>query len=145
MRLISGRFMFNLVIASVGAVVLLTAGSALAHHSFAAEYDAKRLVTLPQATVTRVEWVNPHSWIHIEVKNKDGAVEKWMIEGNTPNTLARRGISRDTLKVGTVISIVGYQAKDGSLRASGRDLTYPDGRKVLMASAGAGAPPDETK
>ena len=137
--------MVKFVMAVVGMSVMLTAGTALAHHSFAAEYDAKRQVTFPLATVTRVEWVNPHSWIHIDVKKPDGTVEKWMIEGNTPNTLARRGISRDTLKVGTVISIVGYQAKDGSPRASGRDLTYPDGRKVLMASTGSGAPPDETK
>ena len=137
--------MLKLVIAGVGIGVLLTASTVRAHHSFAAEYDAKRQISFPTATVTRVEWVNPHSWIHIDVKKPDGTVEKWMIEGNTPNTLARRGISRDTLKVGTVISIVGYQAKDGSLRASGRDLTYPDGRKVLMASTGAGAPPAETK
>jgi hypothetical protein len=135
--------MLKLVMAGVG--LALAAASVQAHHSFAAEYDAKKQVLFPEATVTRVEWVNPHSWIHIDVKKPDGTVEKWMIEGNTPNTLARRGISRDTLKVGTVISIVGYQAKDGSLRASGRDLTYPDGRKVLMASTGAGAPPEEKK
>lgn len=134
--------MHKVFMASVGVGLLLTAGPVLAHHSFAAEYDAKRSVTFPHATVTRVEWVNPHSWIHVDIKKADGTVEKWMIEGNTPNTLARRGISRDTLKVGTVISITGYQAKDGSLRASGRDLTYPDGRKVLMASTGAGAPPE---
>jgi hypothetical protein len=134
--------MRKLFMVSVGIGLVLTAGPALAHHSFAAEYEAKKPVTFAHATITRVEWVNPHSWIHVDVKKDDGSIEKWMIEGNTPNTLARRGISRDTLKVGTVISITGYQAKDGSLRASGRDLTYPDGRKVLMASTGAGAPPD---
>src|SRR5262245_18843351 len=114
--------MRTVLMAGVGAVLLLTARPVLAHHSFAAEYDAHKPVTF-EATVTRVEWVNPHSWIHVDVKKPDGTVEKWMIEGNTPNTLARRGISRDSLKAGTVISITGYQAKDGSQRASGRDLT----------------------
>jgi hypothetical protein len=135
--------MRRLLIASGGLVVLLTAGPVLAHHSFSAEYDAQKPVTLSNATITEVEWINPHSWIHVDVKKADGSVEQWMIEVNTPNALARRGISRDNLKPGTVLSIVGYQAKDGGNRASGRDLTYPDGRRWFVGAEGgeAGATP----
>ena len=127
-----------------GAVVgvLLTAGPVLAHHSFQAEYSANAPVDFPEATIARVEWINPHSWMHIEVKKPDGTVENWMIEMNTPNSLARRGISRKTLSPGMVVGVVGYQALDGSNRASGRDIVYPDGRRVLMASTGVGAPPE---
>ena len=127
--------------ASVGVGLLLTMGPVLAHHSFQAEYDAYKPVNFPEATIAKVEWINPHSWIHIDVKKPDGTVERWMIEVNTPSSLARRGISRDTLKPGMVLGFVGYQALDGSLRASGRDILYPDGRRVLVTSSGAGAPP----
>ena len=128
-------------IAGAAVGLLLTAGPVLAHHSFQAEYSANAPVDFPEATITRVEWINPHSWMHIEVKKTDGTVENWMIEMNTPNSLARRGISRTTLSPGMVVGVVGYQALDGSHRASGRDIVYPDGRRVLMASTGAGAPP----
>ena len=112
-----------------------------AHHAFAAEFDAKRPIKL-EGTVTKVEWINPHAWIHIDVKRTDGKVEQWMIEGGTPNTLLRRGITRDSIKIGTVVNVDGYQAKDGSLRGNGRDLTLSDGKKLFMGSSGTGAPVD---
>ena len=110
-----------------------------AHHAFSAEFDADKPLKL-QGTLTKAEWMNPHAWLHIEVKKPDGTSEVWMIEGGTPNTLMRRGISRDTLKIGEAIVVTGYQAKDGSLRANGRDITYPDGRKLFLGSTGTGAP-----
>jgi hypothetical protein len=114
---------------------------ASAHHAFAAEFDANKPVHL-KGTVTRMEWINPHAWIHIEVKGAGGAVEKWMIEGGTPNTLLRRGFSKTSVLPGTEIVVDGYQAKDGSFKANGRDLTFPDGRKLFMGSSGTGAPRD---
>ncbi len=113
----------------------------MAHHAFAAEFDANKPVHL-QGTVTKMEWINPHAWIHIDVKKPDGKVEQWMIEGGTPNTLFRRGFTKESLVYGTVIVVDGYQAKDGSLKANGRDLTFPDGRKLFLGSSGTGAPRD---
>ena len=112
-----------------------------AHHAFAAEFDANKPVRL-KGVVTKLEWINPHAWIHIDVKRPDGKVETWMIEGGTPNTLMRRGFTKTSLPYGTEIVVDGYQAKDGSLKANGRDLTFPDGRKVFMGSSGTGAPRD---
>ena len=112
-----------------------------AHHAFAAEFDAKKPVKL-QGTVTRVEWINPHAWIHIDVKRPDGIIEQWMIEGGTPNTLFRRGVNKNSLPDGTVIIVDGYQAKDGTLKANGRDITFTDGRKLFIGSTGTGAPGD---
>ena len=112
-----------------------------AHHAFSAEFDAKRPVRL-EGTVTKMEWINPHAWIHIEVKRPDGKTETWMIEGGTPNTLLRRGFTKTSLVYGTAIIVDGYQAKDGSNKANGRDLTFPDGRKVFLGSSGTGAPRD---
>lgn len=130
----------RLVVLAVAGLLLYSA-PASAHHAFAAEFDAKKPVRL-QGVVTKVEWVNPHAWIHVDVKKPDGSVEKWMIEGGTPNTLFRRGITKNSLLPGAVIVIDGYQAKDGSLRANGRDLTFPDGRKLFLGSSGTGAPRD---
>lgn len=112
-----------------------------AHHAFAAEFDAERPVLL-EGKVTKMEWINPHAWVHIEVENEDGETQVWMIEGGTPNTLFRRGFSKKSLLPGTVIVVNGYQAKDGSLKANGRDLTFPDGRKLFLGSSGTGAPKD---
>jgi hypothetical protein len=128
--------------ASTGLFVVAGAsGPVLAHHAFSAEFDGTRPIKLTGA-ITKVELVNPHAWITIEVKTPDGKVESWMVEGGTPNTLQRRGITRDTIKVGTVIVVDGYQAKDGTMKANGRNMTFQDGRTLFMGSTGTGAPVD---
>jgi hypothetical protein len=131
----------KLCLALAGVSLLMGSGSLSAHHAFSAEFDASKPVKL-EGAITKVELVNPHAWIHIEVKKPDGKVENWMIEGGTPNTLQRRGITRDTIKVGTIIKVDGYQSKDGTLKANGRDLTFPDGKTLFMGSSGTGAPRD---
>jgi hypothetical protein len=123
------------------AVVALGAMPVAAHHAFSAEFDANRPVLL-EGTVTKMEWVNPHSWIHIDVTRPNGTVEKWMIEGGTPNTLLRRGLTKKDLPAGTRIKVEGFQAKDGGMRANGRNLTLPDGRALFLGSSGTGAPTD---
>ena len=133
--------MRNASVAAPVALLVLAVAPASAHHAFAAEFDAKKPIKL-QGTVTKMEWINPHAWMHIEVKKPDGTSEEWMIEGGTPNTLLRRGITRDSLKVGTIVKVDGYQAKDGSKRANGRDLTLQNGQKLFMGSSGTGAPTD---
>ena len=120
-------------------LVALTAPDAAAHHSFAAEFDASNPVTL-HGTITKMEWINPHSWLHIDVKNADGTTTPWMIEGATPNTLLRRGFTREAIKSGMEITIVGYRAKNGANRANGRDLVLTDGSRLFMGSPGTGAP-----
>ena len=128
----------------VSAIALLAISGAaapgFAHHSFAGEFDADKPIKL-QGTITRVEWINPHAWIHIDVKKPDGTVESWAIEGGTPNTLYRRGITRESIKAGMVINVDGYLARDGSKKANGRDLTLPDGRKLFLSGAGANEQP----
>ena len=131
-----GRSLIALVV--FGAAI---ARPALAHHSFAAEFDANAPVVLT-GTITKMEWINPHSWIHIEVKNPDGTVTEWMVEGGTPNTLFRRGFTRESVKAGMEITVEGYRAKNGANRANGRDLILADGRRLFMGSSGTGAPID---
>ena len=128
---------------SVAGLALLVTAAApvLAHHAFGAEFDPNRPVLL-RGPVVKVEWVNPHAWIHMEVTNEDGSKEVWMVEGGTPNTLLRRGLRRDSILPGTLIIVDGYQSKDRTARANGRDVTFEDGRKFFMGSSGTGAPRD---
>jgi Family of unknown function (DUF6152) len=112
-----------------------------AHHAFAAEYDAKKQVRL-EGVVTQMEWINPHAWIHIDVTGPDGKVTSWMVEGGSPNILLRRGFNKNTLEKGQKITVDGFQAKDGSNRANGSNITYPDGKKLFLGSSGTGAPVD---
>jgi uncharacterized protein DUF6152 len=123
--------------ASLG--LMLGGGVAIAHHSFAAEFDAAQPVTL-SGTVTKMEWINPHAWIHLEVKKPDGTVENWEIETGNPSALIRRGFNRNSLPAGTEITVQGFRAKDGGFRANGRDLTFKDGKKLFVGSSGTGAP-----
>lgn len=109
-----------------------------AHHAFAAEFDETKPLTL-KGKVTRMEWINPHSWIHIAVENEDGSTTDWAVEGGSPNSLFRLGFSRDSLPEGTVIIVQGYQAKDGTNKAVGRDLTFEDGRRLFMGGSAPGA------
>lgn len=120
-------------------------GQVSAHHAFSAEFDAQAPVTV-RGHVTRVEWINPHAWIHLKATNEDGSTTAWMFEGGTPNTLLRSGVDRNTLPVGTEIVVRGYQSKDRkctpACKANGRDLAFSDGRKVFIGSSGTGAPRD---
>lgn len=134
------RTIISVAAVSVG-VLVLSARPVVAHHAFSAEFDANRPVQLA-GVVTRMEWVNPHSWIHMDVRKPDGTVEKWMVEGGTPNTLLRRGLRKQDLLAGTEIKVDGYQAKDGGLRANGRNLTLANGRALFLGSSGTGAPED---
>jgi hypothetical protein len=126
----------------LAALTLTASASLIAHHAFGGEFDPSKPVVL-KGPITKVEWVNPHAWIHLEVTKSDGTKEEWMVEGGSPNSLLRRGVTRDSLVVGTVIVVDGYQARDHTLlRANGRNVTYPDGRKLFLGSSGTGAPAD---
>src|SRR5262249_43731749 len=131
----------RLSVVAVGVVSLLVLATVpvAAHHAFSSEFDANRTVQLT-GVVTKMEWVNPHSWIHIDVKKPDGTVEKWMIEGGTPNTLLRRGLRKQDLQPGTEIKVEGYLAKDGGHRANGRNVTLPNGRALFLGSSDTAAP-----
>jgi uncharacterized protein DUF6152 len=129
------------VVVVAAATLLIGGRPSSAHHSFGAEFDANKPIQL-RGTVVKVEWINPHTWIHIDVKQPDGTTARWMIEGGTPNTLLRNGLKRESLPAGTEIVVDGYRAKNGTNRANGRDLTFPDGRRLFVGSSGTDAPRD---
>jgi len=130
----------------LGIAVALFAASipAAAHHAFGAEFDANRPVLL-KGKIVKIEWVNPHTWIHVEIVKPDGAKEVWMVEGGSPNTLIRRGANKGSFPLGTEVVVDGYQARDhNELRANARNVTFTDGRKLFLGSTGTGAPdPDQ--
>ena len=132
---------FGVATIALAGLVVAVGAPVGAHHAFGAEFDPNRPVVL-RGPVIKVEWVNPHTWIHMEITADDGTKQVWMVEGGTPNTLLRRGLSRDTIPVGAMIVVDGYQSKDRSARANGRDVTFEDGRKFFMGSSGTGAPRD---
>ena len=129
----------------VGVLLFLAAARVQAHHAFAAEFDANKPIQL-KGTITKLEWVNPHSWLHIDVKKPDGKMEQWMVEGGPPTSLLRRGFTKKSLEVGTEVNVSGFMSKDHAChptcRANGRDITFNDGRKLFMGSSGTGAPDD---
>ncbi|MBZ5633069.1 MAG: hypothetical protein LAO55_08065 [Acidobacteriia bacterium] len=133
------RKTLSMAVAVVG--FLMAVSPVRAHHAFAAEYDAKKQVRL-EGVVTQMEWINPHAWIHIDVTGPDGKVTSWMVEGGSPNILLRRGFNKGSLEKGQKITVDGFQAKDGSNRANGSNITYPDGKKLFLGSSGTGAPVD---
>ena len=135
------RTKLAIAVAVTGLAMSGWASSALAHHAFAAEFDSNNPIHL-EGTVAKMEWVNPHAWIYVDVKKPGGTIEQWKIEGGTPNALFRRGFTKESLKTGTAIVVNGYRAKDGTLKGNGRDLTLPDGRKLFLSNVGEGAPTD---
>ena len=130
-----------LFIAAISVVGLAAGAPLVAHHSFAAEFDGSKPVTL-KGTVTKMEWINPHAWLHIDVKGPDGKVVSWAVEGGAPNALLRRGWTRNSVVAGTVVTVEGFRAKDGSNKANGREITLPDGKRLFVGSSGTGAPLD---
>jgi hypothetical protein len=135
---------FAIAAGVLGISICAFANSAAAHHAFAAEFDANKPVNF-KGKITKMEWINPHTWLHVDVKGQDGKMVNWAIEAGTPNVLFRRGFNKQSLLPGTDIQIDGYQAKDGSHRANGRDLTFADGRKLFLGSSGTGAPYELTR
>ena len=135
----SPRLLLALVV--TGSLVVATPVPAIAHHAFAAEFDGSKPVTL-KGKVTRMEWINPHAWLYLDVSMPSGKVVNWGVEGGAPNALLRRGWNRNSVLPGTEITVEGFRAKDGSNRANGRQVILPDGKKLFIGSSGTGAPLD---
>jgi hypothetical protein len=138
------KFGFKMLAATILAGMLISARPLSAHHAFTAEFDSNKPVKL-RGTVVKVDMVNPHSWIYIDVKNNDGTTTQWMVEGGSPNALVRHGFTKSSLPKGTEVIFEGFQAKDGSNRANGRDITFPDGKKIFLGSSGDQGPPEDSK
>ena len=135
----------KLLTTAAGALALAAAASnaAWAHHSFAAEFDINQPIEL-EGTVAMFEWVNPHSWLHVDVVNPEtGETERWRVEGGAPSPLLRRGWTRDSLPPGTAVTVAGFRSRDGDTRANATDITFPDGRQLFFGSTGRGAPSAE--
>ena len=126
---------------AAAATLMLSAPASQAHHAFGAEFDPNRPVLL-RGPVVKIEWTNPHAWFHVENTEEDGTKVVWMVEAGTPNTLLRRGIDRNSVPIGTDVVIDGYQSKDLSMRANGRNMTFANGQSLFMGSSGTGAPRD---
>ena len=122
--------------------LFVTAAPLLAHHAFQAEFDDKKPVHLV-GKVTKMEWINPHSWIHIDVTNPDGTVTNWMVECGSPNIMLRRGFTKESLEFGTELTVDGYQAKNGSNRANGSSVTFRDGRRLFVGGSNPDIPPEQ--
>jgi hypothetical protein len=127
------------VLATLGVALMATAVSLRAHHAFSAEFDSTKPLML-KGTISKMEWTNPHVWLHVDVKKPDGSIETWSFEAGTPSVLFRRGVTKESVKIGMEVVVDGYRAKDGSRRANGRDLTFADGRTLFLGSTGTGAP-----
>jgi hypothetical protein len=135
------RTTLRITLAGVVLGLLVAAVPLVAHHAFSAEFDATKPVRL-RGKITKMEWINPHAWMHMEVTNEDGTIDSWMIEAGPPGALVRRGWRRDSVIPGTEVLVEGYQAIDGAFRANGRDVTFPDGTRLFAGSSGTGAPRD---
>ena len=133
----------TLAVILASALILTGTAPLMTHHAFSAEFDSTKPVRI-RGKITRMEWINPHAWMHLDVTQDDGTVESWMIEAGPPGALVRRGWNRDSVVVGTEVLVEGYRALDGSNRANGRDVTFPDGRRLFAGSSGTGAPIDGT-